>query len=384
MTSGLKIRNKEIQIYDKNPRTTNNNDPSVNVEKIIIKDLPLSLDNSEILKYLKTFEHVKYTTDLRYSRERNEQGELTSFRNGDRYLYAVSPVLPILPNIAFIAGMKCRISHATQCLVCRICGDMGHKARTEECPAYDTNVGVLAFRSHEHPLSNFYPCKIEYKEEEYASLEHAYQVTKAISLGDLEIAESIKNAPNAFFAKRISKQLDHSITSEWENSNIGIMEELVRIKSETVPEFRNALFESAGYMLAEATRNTYWASGLNPEMTEVTKPQYWPGKNVFGSILMKLRQELREQSQVAVDTSTVTTLGGSNTILENSPSGYSSSGDSPLYVSSCRQQTQQEHSPTPGGKYTVSITHQVKRRPSASPESDSKKVAKMNRPDENG
>lgn len=270
---------------------------------------------------------------------------------------------------------------------------MGHKSKSDNCQAYDPDCGVVAFRSHEHPLSNFYPCKISYRDEDYASLEHAFQVTKAISLGDLEIAENIKAAPNAFFAKKISKQLDKYDTTKWESTNVSIMEELIRIKADTVPEFRDSIIESSSFILAEATSNLFWASGLNPQLPEVTKPKYWPGRNTLGTIIMKVRLDLAKKnvskcsSEVLDDgvmspeqaSSSLTTPASSPVQPRSLNDELDSSDISPSPVS--LQHTKQ----TSMDKYTVSIT-QIKRKPSASPESDkdSKKDSKINKSDKDG
>ncbi len=198
--------------------------PEQYVEKIIVKDLPLSVDNMEIYRYLESFQHLTLTTGVKYSHERNEDGELTSWRNGDRYIYAVAPIFPVLPTMARIAGMRVRIYHVNQKKVCKACGKFGHRSRASECEAYDPNQHVVAFRSKDHVLSNFYPCELPFRDETFKSLEHAYQHTKAVHLGELDIAENIKNAPTAFQAFKISTQLGSiDDTKEWEEANVHLL-----------------------------------------------------------------------------------------------------------------------------------------------------------------
>ncbi len=388
LSSGLKLRHHDIQLFDKNPRTTGIFDTEKSVEKVIIKDLPLSLDNEEISKYLSQYEQLKLTSSIRYSRERNEDGELTSFRNGDRYVYAESPILPILPSVTAIANLKCRIYHPAQKMTCKICGMFGHKAKSNLCPAYSTDLGIVAFRSHEHPLSNFYPCTIVYRDEEYKSVEHAYQTAKAIHHGDLDLADAIRNAPNAFQAKKISKHLDSGNMITWENSNLEIMEELLRIKADSVPEFKDALQESAGYILAEATRDTFWASGLTPEMTEVTKPEHWPGKNALGAMMMKLRSDLFGPSPLS-DASADMPAAESEKTESESLQKESEKTESETVQNEIQKVSNEKSAPVVAEKqkqstmdrYTVNIADQAtnKRRPSSSPILESKKESKINR-----
>ena len=48
-------------------------------------------------------------------------------------------------------------------------------------------------------------------------------------------------------------------------------------------------------ILAEATFDTFWGCGLTPENAASTHPDYWPGKNWLGSLLMKLRSDLSKK-----------------------------------------------------------------------------------------
>ena len=50
----------------------------------------------------------------------------------------------------------------------------------------------------------------------------------------------------------------------------------------------------SGKHLAEATIDTFWASGLGPKMTERISPEYWPGNNTLGKLLMALNSSILE------------------------------------------------------------------------------------------
>ncbi len=413
LSKGLSLTGRDIQLYDKNPRTTNNADPNRSVEKIIIKDLPLSVDNSEIYKYLQSFDHLTLTTGVKYSHERNEDGELTSWRNGDRYIYAVAPIFPVLPNTAKIVGMKVRLYHMNQKKVCKACGQYGHRTRDYRCEAYDPDQHVVAFRSRDHVLSNFYPCDIPFRDDNFKSLEHAYQYTKAVAMGELDIAWAIKNAPSAFQAFKISTQLGSiDDTKHWEEANIELMRDLVHIKMLNVPEFKDALLESVGFTLAEATNHPLWASGLGPDMTEITKPEFWPGRNMMGVLLMEEQAALVRNNEVLsqeeeksedgdsdgvsdVDEPVITSSANDNHIAPPSDRNMGAQNlqkDSPVVAPSGNSETavmtpgkdnESQHSMKnaqndkkgPMDKYTT----QTKRKPSSSPESSTKKDTKMPR-----
>lgn len=107
-----------------------------------------------------------------------------------------------------------------------------------------------------------------------------------------ELANDIINAEHAGKAKGLSKSIPTEFRQEWERKNTTVMQELINIKSEQVPEFRDALLESDGNYLAESTSDRFWASGLSPDITEKTAPGSWPGLNTLGKILMQVRNNV--------------------------------------------------------------------------------------------
>ena len=76
--------------------------------KIIIKDTLISVATDGIVQYLKS-KSVSLVTDVRYSNERDPQGQLTSFKNRDCYTFALAPLSPILQRNVSIYGRQCRL-----------------------------------------------------------------------------------------------------------------------------------------------------------------------------------------------------------------------------------------------------------------------------------
>ena len=83
------------------------------------------------------------------------------------------------------------------------------------------------------------------------------------------------------------------------------MKDLLKSKAENCPHFRDSLIQSGTKILAEATSNTFWATGLDVRTTSMTKPEYWPGSNMLGMMLMDLRDCLL-QDQVLPNQSEIT------------------------------------------------------------------------------
>lgn len=295
LTNGLSVRGVRVPVYDKNPKATNTGDPDDLREKIIIKDLPLSVDNKMIYDHLQTHPSIQLFTDVRYSRERNEDGHLTEYRNGDRYAYAKMPILPVIPQSIKIGGFSCRVSHPTQKEICKVCGQRGHKALTENCPAFDGELNHKPFRSETMVESNFYPCKITYMGIPYHSSEQAFQHNRALDLCFFDIAESIMAAADAREAKKQGDKIPKDIRDKWdEEKGYDLMLNIAKKKAEEVEEFSKSLIETNA-VYVEATFDKYWGSGLSAEQAACTKPSYWPGKNVMGAVLIEVAQQLKSQ-----------------------------------------------------------------------------------------
>ena len=84
----INIKRVSVPVFDKNPSITKQLSPDEKREKIPIKDILLSIASQEIEQYLKD-KNVGLVTDVKFAHERDPNGQLTSFKNGDRYIYAI-------------------------------------------------------------------------------------------------------------------------------------------------------------------------------------------------------------------------------------------------------------------------------------------------------
>ena len=84
MVQGFCWKTRSVRIYDKNPyhTTTTLSDPPIKTVKVIISNLPESVDNNEIEVMLKRME-CKIEAKLREEFIRDGDGKLTSIRNGN-------------------------------------------------------------------------------------------------------------------------------------------------------------------------------------------------------------------------------------------------------------------------------------------------------------
>lgn len=126
-------------------------------------------------------------------------------------------------------------------------------------------------------LSNFYPCKVEYENLIYPSVEHAYQAAKTL---DIYERRQILFSAKAGDAKKLGRKL--TLRSDWESIKLQVMEDLVRQKFK-YESLKKRLLATEDVYLEEGN---YWSDF------------YWGvcngiGENHLGKILMKVRKELR-------------------------------------------------------------------------------------------
>ena len=162
----------------------------------------------------------------------------------------------------------------------------------ERCKAIPKDK-IMAFRGYTHPLSNHYPCKIEIFNKTFKSLEHIFFWRMAVEFGKMELAQEICGCRHAGEAKRLGKMIaDDDKRWEWEEKNLDFMKVLLDAKAEQCSEFRQCLLVNADKVFAEATPSNFWGTGMSPLDSELTSPEFWPGKNMLGALITELASYL--------------------------------------------------------------------------------------------
>jgi ribA/ribD-fused uncharacterized protein len=159
---------------------------------------------------------------------------------------------------------------------------------------------VVAFRGHEHVLSNFHACDVNVNGELHKSTEHAFQLTKALRNGDISAADRIRSASNALQAKRIGDAV--KTTSSWESEKVEVMTTIIEAKFKQVKSFRDTVKKlDPKTTVVEATRDNFWGSGLDEAATLKTRPKAWPGSNKLGKIIKAVaKKQIKKPQSSAV------------------------------------------------------------------------------------
>ena len=283
----LWIQSKMVALFDQNPYQNN----LQSKDKLTIKGLPLHMKNDELKTMLES-KGVVLCSPIKFSLIRDETGQFTNYKNGDRFLYC-EPLPQLIPRQQRVGDHNCYVyQHGKNTMQCKSCSQMGHKAGDAACPGRAKEESILAFRGYEDPLSNHYPTPIQTFDQDFRSLEHAFFWKMATDLEKHELAARIKAAAHAGVAKRLSKEMAEEEREAWDHENVHVMKTLLQQKAKTCMQFRNKLLLNKDKILAESTINKRWGTGLPKFVTEVTEPTLWPGTNLLGKLLMELTSQL--------------------------------------------------------------------------------------------
>ena len=156
-------------------------------------------------------------------------------------------------------------------------------------------MSIRAFRGQNDPLSNFYYVgyqQLQYKGRGYSSSEQAYQHTKALFHGAKQLAKDIMHEGNPVGIKDLGRKIHES--KAWSEQKVDIMYEILNAKAACSVEFRLALKEEDPQVtFVEAVYDSFWGSGLPYLETCSTSAGKWPGANMMGKSLSKIRGNLQ-------------------------------------------------------------------------------------------
>lgn len=138
---------------------------------------------------------------------------------------------------------------------------------------------INSFHGEFRWLSNFWPCKVNLRDLEFPTLEHAFQAAKTSNIEERIVIQKLEKPGQA---KRAGKKV--TIRPEWPELKLKVMENLLRQKfSDRNPELKQLLINTGNIELIEGNNwnDVFWGicNGV--------------GENNLGKLLMKIRAELQ-------------------------------------------------------------------------------------------
>lgn len=144
----------------------------------------------------------------------------------------------------------------------------------------------------------------------FNSSEQAFQHAKAIACKREDTAHDILQLSDPKDIKQKGDKI-HPTTKEWESGKVSKMEEIIYHKFAQNKDLGRKLCDTGTLPLYESTANQFWGCGLRLNSKQWFTGIY-PGKNIMGQLLMKIRTRLMERHQ---SKSTVASAQGSSTQL---------------------------------------------------------------------
>ena len=121
----LWIQSKMVAIFDQNPYQNN----LQSRDKLTIKGLPLHMKNDELKTMLES-KSVVLCSPIKFSLIRDEAGQFTNYKNGDRFLYC-EPLPQPIPRQQRVGDHNCYVHHH------------GKKCNANPAPRWDTKQEML-------------------------------------------------------------------------------------------------------------------------------------------------------------------------------------------------------------------------------------------------
>ncbi len=149
-------------------------------------------------------------------------------------------------------------------------------------------------------LSNWYKAEFCYAGRVYHSSEQYLMEQKALTFGDVEIAEKIMASDDLNEIKKLGRKVARYNDALWKTIRGQIMRRGIRAKFQQNPELLYNLLSTGNALIVEcAPRDMVWGIGVDMEDSRSMDPKEWKGRNLLGRTLMRVREDLRAWCAVA-------------------------------------------------------------------------------------
>jgi hypothetical protein len=145
------------------------------------------------------------------------------------------------------------------------------------------------------PFSNWHPSKFTIGQVTYSNMEQYMMRSKAILMGDMETADRIMAITDPRAVKALGRQVKNFDSNLWDKNKFDIVFNGCKAKFTQNEKLKKALMETGDKTLVEASPfDRVWGIALDEVAARKTDPQKWPGENLLGKILTKLRDSLKK------------------------------------------------------------------------------------------
>ena len=172
-----------------------------------------------------------------------------------------------------------------------------HLTPEKLCNRSDNVKKTTVFFRKDSLLSNFNTnCPISVSGMDFNCVEQFYQYRKATFFKKEDKAAQIMNQLEPRIQKSIGDQVHggRAETNAWQRESLEVMKLAITAKMEQNPLAKAALLRTADYVLGEASRDSFWGTGLPLHHKKANDPNFWTGENHLGKIMTDVRNTLNE------------------------------------------------------------------------------------------
>lgn len=143
-------------------------------------------------------------------------------------------------------------------------------------------------------LAPWTPTPFRTEAGQFGSGEHHFMHAKALLFGDHAVAERILRATAPGRARELGRRVAGFDDAVWASQRGRLMDETNRAKFSALPELATYLVSTWPAVLVQASAlDLVWGSGLDLADPYLPRPERWPGQNLVGFSLMRVREALR-------------------------------------------------------------------------------------------
>lgn len=156
--------------------------------------------------------------------------------------------------------------------------------------------GPFLFFSGASPLSNFHVCSFALHGHQFHSTEQYMMWRKARLFEDHKTADKILQADTPLKCKRLGRTVKPFKPDVWDAHKDELVYTGLLAKFEQNPGLARQLLETHPRPLGEASPyDRVWGIGLAKTHPNAADPSKWPGQNLLGHLLERVRSQLRVQ-----------------------------------------------------------------------------------------
>jgi ribA/ribD-fused uncharacterized protein len=152
---------------------------------------------------------------------------------------------------------------------------------------------VLAYYRETDFMSHMYRCEFYYRDILFNHVEKFIMYGKAMAFHDSDTAQKIIDNDSPYECKTLGKAVKGFDQGIWQSqwaprvAYVGNRE-----KYRQNPNLADLLKQTEALILAEGSWNKVWGAGFAKDDPRIGEVHLWPGANLAGNTLMRVRKEL--------------------------------------------------------------------------------------------